>query len=81
MRPIGHVLYQVVLDRIDMHVIHVRREIGLVPYQMLPVSALPDTALAPALEHNGAMLRHGQRLGKSRLDQAPAQREIVITLG
>ena len=81
MRPISDALHQAVFNGIDMHVIHVRREIGFVPYQMFPISALPDTALAPALAHDRATFGNGKRLGKPGLDQAPAHRKIIIALG
>ena len=46
--PITRSLGEVVLDRIEMNLIHVRGVVAIVPDRVLPVTALPNTALALA---------------------------------
>lgn len=41
MRPIGDAIYQTVLHRVEMNVIHVRTKIRIVANLMLPKSTLP----------------------------------------
>src|SRR5262245_65774374 len=46
MRPIARSRHQSMAHRIEVDVIEVSREIALVPYEVLPVPALPDRPLA-----------------------------------
>src|SRR5271156_2732440 len=46
MRPISCARNMAVLDRIEMNVIHMLFEIGVVAQRVLPVAPLPDAALA-----------------------------------
>ena len=44
-RPIPHGGNVAVFHRIEMHVIHMRPEIGFIANQVLPISALPDSLM------------------------------------
>ena len=46
MRPIPDPWHKPMLDRVDMDVIHMTREIVLIANGVLPVASLPDTAFA-----------------------------------
>ena len=45
-RPIADSRHEPMLDRVDMDVIHMTREIVLIANGVLPVASLPDTAFA-----------------------------------
>ena len=45
--PVGHSRYVTMLDRVVMNVIDVALKIGIVTYQMLPKSALPNRSFTP----------------------------------
>ena len=67
--PFGGMLYQAVPHGIEMDVVEVLPQILLVPNDMLPVSSLPDSALAPI----------GLRFGSGLLNAAlgdPALRKL-----
>jgi hypothetical protein len=59
-----------VLDRIDVDVVDVMREIAFISDRVLPIAPLLDAAFAV-----------GQAQRKAGLDQAPARGEIRIALG
>ena len=81
MFPILHTPDMLVLDRIEVNVIDVPREIALVAQCVLPVTSLPNTAfvLAGAACRNLLLRRKSTR--ECRLYQPPASREISIAIG
>lgn len=66
------------LDRVEVDIIHVRREILVVADRVLPEAPLPDAAFLAAQARLGAPLASGQTSGEDRLDQPPACREIGV---
>ena len=60
MRPIPDSLYKAMLDRIDMDVVDVTRQVLLIANSVLPITSLPDAALALG----GAARRNGLINGK-----------------
>ena len=68
MRPVAHARDEPVLERVDITIFDVARIIGLVPDQMLPETALPDSAFV-AREANGA--------GRSCFGSALANRVLI----
>ena len=67
-----------VLDRIEVQVIHV---VGVVPFiadGVFPEAPLPDASLATVHPHLGSLFGLWESLGKTRLDEAPAGREVCI---
>ena len=79
-RPIAHPLDQAMLERIDMHIIHVRRKILVVANQMLPIAPLPNPTFAATQPCRRAPLLSRQRFGESDFNQSPAHRKISIAL-
>lgn len=66
------------LQRVEVQIVQVVGEVGVVADQVLPVAPLPDTALAAPLPRQATPLASGHPFGKRHLDQPPAQREIAI---
>jgi hypothetical protein len=56
MWPISNLLYPTMLDRVPMDVIDMAVEIFLIPYHMLPKSALPHTSFSSFLSAFGDSL-------------------------
>lgn len=77
-RPFGHGFHQTMLDRVDMHIIHMCIEISFVTDQVFPEAPLPNGAFASFLPRGIAPLRLGYSMREPRLDQTPAQREIRV---
>ena len=46
--PIRRVRHETVLDRVEMPVVHVSREVAIIADRVLPVPPLPDPAFATA---------------------------------
>ena len=46
MRPVAHPRHETMLDRVDMDVVDMPREIGLVTGGALPIAPLPDATFA-----------------------------------
>jgi hypothetical protein len=67
-----------VLDGIEVDVVDVALQVGIIANGMLPIATLPNSALAPADLARTARSIAGKSAGKSSLDQAPAQRKIRI---
>jgi hypothetical protein len=80
MRPLRRVRDQTVLHRVEMNVIHMRREVPVVADRVLPVSPLPDTAFAPARHDRRSRLADAYGFRKPFLDRAPTAGEIGIAL-
>src|SRR5581483_4289932 len=78
-RPIRRARCVAVLDRIEVNVIAVGREIPLIANRMFPVTPLPDAAFAFGYAARRTVLPAGDPLRKFRFDQAPAQREVRIS--
>lgn len=78
--PIGHPRHQAMFDGVDVDVIHVGGEIGLVPNEVFPVAALPDGPLPASLPDGRAPFVSRDRLGEAALDQAPAQGKVRVML-
>jgi hypothetical protein len=68
-----------VFDRIEMDVIHMCGEVIVVAYAVLPKTPLPNSALLMARSSLRTTLISRKASGEDRLDQAPADREIVVT--
>ena len=49
LKPIDHTFDQSMLDRIDMHIIHMRGKILLVTDQVFPIAPLPNATFATSL--------------------------------
>jgi hypothetical protein len=60
-----------------MDIIHVPIKVGLIPDEMLPKSALPETALTPLGTASRNALAFIDGTGKPSLDDAPARRKSV----
>lgn len=67
-----------VLDRVEMHVVHVARVIPVIADRVLPEPPLPDAALAPTHPHRGALFigRNGFREGL--LHRPPASGVVIV---
>lgn len=78
MRPRRRLRYISVLDRIVMNVINMRLQIPLVPNQMFPIAALPESAfpLRGAARKNAFIFWN--TACEARLDQRPARRIVRI---
>ena len=78
MRPVAHPADQAVAHRVEVDVIHMRRQIAPVPDPVLPVAPLPDAALAAP--GAGLEQRLTRRLGarEEGLEIAPAQGEVGV---
>jgi hypothetical protein len=70
-----------VFDGIEVHVIHMRSEVGVVADAMLPKAPLPDPTFPVTLAGVRPTLVRGQTSRKDRLDQAPARRKVVVAGG
>jgi len=70
-----------VLHRIEMDVVEVPRKIVLVAQRMLPISPLPNPALAFGGAAGGDPFAFGQSMRKAALGQAPAGGEIRVAIG
>jgi hypothetical protein len=81
MGPITKRRYQSVLERFGVDVIYVAFHIGIIRYQVFPVSALPNALLASGYLARTARFRRLKISGKAGLDQTPAQRIIRIAFG
>ena len=66
-------------DWIEMNIIHVCREVGIVADGMFPEPPLPDAALPVPLAYHGAALLRRQAAGKDALDHAPSRREVIVS--
>ena len=75
--PILRACDQSMLDRIDQAILHMRRHVRRIANMMFPKPSLPN---APLLPRNMATSQVSlwQRTRKSRLDQPPPRREIVV---
>jgi hypothetical protein len=69
MRPVSYPRDMAVLHRIEMDVIDVTREIAFVAQRVLPITALPDAALAlaAAAGRNSFAVRRGGVMGFASL--------------
>src|SRR5665213_3750567 len=56
MRPVAYPCHESMLDRVDMDIVDMPREIGLVANGVLPIASLPDPAFAPAGTAGGNVL-------------------------
>ncbi len=70
-----------VFFRIEVDVIKVVLIVGIVAYQVFPITALPNTPLATGFECCGEWLGAGEAFGESKFDHLPAQGKIGITCG
>ena len=77
-RPFHHRSNPAVLDRVEMHVIHVCSEIRLALDRVLPITPMPDTPLALLLAYRRQTLGLRKPLAEQQLDQAPARRIIRV---
>jgi hypothetical protein len=77
--PVCNVRDIAVFDRIEMDVIHMRGEVGIVAYAVLPKTPLPNSALLMTPSRLRKTLIGRKAPSKDRLDQAPAGRKIVVT--
>ena len=68
------------LHGIEMNVIEVTQEVVLAAQRVLPISPLPNPALAFDAAAVGDWLAARQSMRKAAFDQAPAQREIRIAI-
>ena len=68
------------LDRVEVDIIDMGREIVIVADRMFPKAPLPKAALAPPQSCLRAPLTDGQVAGEDRLEHAPSCREIGVAL-
>jgi hypothetical protein len=80
MRPILGLIHKPMLHRVEMDVIHMPLQIGLVADRMFPVTPLPDSTLAPFVSHTAAALVIRDAEAEIALDPLPAGREIRVSL-
>ena len=78
MRPCRRLRHIPVLDRIVVDVINVCLQIPFVPYQMLPIAALPDTTLPFRSAARAYALSLWNATREVRLDERPARRIVRI---
>jgi len=81
MGPIHRTRNPTVLHRVEMNVIHMPRQIGLIPDLMLPIAPLPDATLAFGLAADADVLDFSHPPRKPCLDLRPAQRIIGVVRG
>src|SRR5947208_5000022 len=81
MRPISGLCYEAMLDRIDMDVIDVTPKIVLIADRMLPITPLPDAALALRGAASRNRLAGSEVARKRRLDQPPARCKVTVAFG
>jgi hypothetical protein len=75
------VLYEAMLDRVEVNVVHVSSQIAAVADRMLPEAALPDAAFALARSARRNALAEAQPARECCLDQPPACREMAVASG
>lgn len=80
MRPILGLIHKPMLHRVEMDVIHMPLQIGLVAHRMFPVTPLPDSTLAPFVSHAAAALVIRDAEAEIGIDPPPAGREIRVSL-
>src|SRR5689334_18984027 len=78
--PIGDLRYVSVFHRIEMNVIDVALQIAIVTDRMFPVPALPKASLASRQLAGRPRRIQWEAARKAGFDQAPAQREIRISV-
>ena len=79
-RPIPHALDVAVLDRIEMNVIDMPREIAFIAERVLPIAPLPQAALAFAGTARRNTFVGRQVMREDCFDEAPSQCKIGIVL-
>src|SRR5262249_24085208 len=79
--PIAHAPDKPVLHRIDIAIFYVTAIILVIPDQVLPEAALPDTAFAAFPTDFTQPLGLWYRLRERNLDQSPARRKVGIVGG
>ncbi len=79
-RPICRVRGKRVLDRVEMHIVHVACVVPVIPDRVLPEPPLPDAALAPPHPHPRSLFirRNGFREG---FLQRPPSSGVVMVAG
>jgi len=80
MRPIAHSMCISVFHRIEVNIIDMAREIGVVTDGVLPVATLPDSFLALGDFAGASPDIAGEPARETALDEAPAERKIRVTL-
>lgn len=78
MRPFRRVFAETVLHWIEVNVVHMRRQIPLVADRVLPISPLPDAALATADHDRRSRFTDAYAFRKPFLDRAPTAWEIGV---
>ena len=66
------------LDGVEVDVIHVGRVVGVVADRVFPISTLPDTGFTLAHERRASVSRMRDAAGKQRLDRSPTGRKIGV---
>jgi hypothetical protein len=67
-----------VFHGIEVNVVDMALQIGIVPNSVFPITTLPNSPLASGNLARAALHVAGKSARKSALDQAPAQRKIGI---
>ena len=76
---VGHLCDIPVFNGIGVPVVHMGREIGFFPDQVLPIAALPNATLSTSAPNRGSSFRSRKPFREPGLDELPAQREIRIS--
>ena len=78
MRPVDNTRDMSVLDRIEMDIVDMALQIGIIANGVLPIATLPDTLLS--LAHLACGSRQGSKAAReAALDQAPAGGKISVS--
>jgi len=76
--PVCRTMHPAVLYRIEMDVVDMPREIGVIADLMFPVAALPDAAFSFGASAGVRGFGAGQLSREARFDQRPAQGEVGV---
>src|SRR5205085_3689690 len=80
MRPIANLPYMPMLNGIEVNVVDMTLQVGIVANGVLPKTTLPNSSLTSGNLAGAAPHVAGQTARESAFDQAPAQREIGVAL-
>jgi hypothetical protein len=79
MRPIPNPRHKSVLDRVDMNVVDMTREIVVITNSVFPITSLPDPALSFGSTALGNLFTRAEASREGRFDQPPASGKVGIT--
>src|SRR5690242_16448828 len=78
MRPFANPRYMPMLHRVEMNVVDMKLEVGIITNGVLPVTTLPNPSFAPGNLAAAALHLPGEPAREAALNQAPSQRKIGV---